>query len=233
METELNAHEARVLGVLIEKAFTTPDQYPLSLNAATNGSNQKSNRNPVVDFAEAEVVVAFQGLQMKHLAGSTFPAGSRVEKWHHSAKEHLSLNDAELAVLAELMLRGPQAQGELRTRASRMRTIANLEELGQVLARLIDKGYVRRLAPGPGSRAERYAQTLAAGLHPDGEAVPQAAPASVAAAAGPAVSAPRPARPATPLEGRVDELERQVTRLRTQLADLAEKLGEPLTSEPD
>jgi len=223
MEIELNAHEARILGVLIEKAFATPDQYPLSLNAATNGANQKSNRNPVVDFSEAEVVVAFQGLQMKHLAGSSFPSGSRVEKWHHNAKEHLALGDQELAVLAELLVRGPQAKGELRTRASRMRTIAALDELGQVLGTLMEKGYVQRLAPAPGSRAERYVQTLAHGLHPDTEP----AAAQAVSPAGPS-PAPAPAASSGGLERRVEQLETEVTTLKGQLAQLAEQLGASL-----
>ena len=81
MAVQLNAHEARVLGVLVEKAMTTPDIYPLSLNAVTNGCNQRSNRDPEVDFSEAEVTVALTGLQMKHLAGGVTPAGSRVQKW--------------------------------------------------------------------------------------------------------------------------------------------------------
>ena len=121
MDVELNAHEARVLGVLIEKCLTTPDQYPLSLNAATNGCNQKSNRNPMVDFSEAEVTVAITGLQYKHLAGASTPAGSRVEKYRHNAGAHFKIDDRDMAVLAELLIRGPQSPGELRTRANRMR----------------------------------------------------------------------------------------------------------------
>ncbi len=164
MALSLNAHEARVLGVLVEKSFTTPDQYPLSLNAATTGSNQKSNRNPVVVFSMAEVTVALQGLQMKQLAGASFPAGGRVEKWRHSAKEHLGLDDRSLAVLTELLIRGPQAPGELRTRASRMCPVATLDALSQVLDGLIAKGFAKRVPPGAGSRVERFGQCLAASL---------------------------------------------------------------------
>src|SRR5688572_15434858 len=173
MQLELNPHEARVLGVLIEKAFTTPDVYPLTLNSATNGANQKSNRDPVVDFSEAEVLVAFQGLQMKQMAGGSFPAGSRVEKWHHNAREHLGLEPPALAVLAELLLRGPQTPGELRTRASRMWTIASPEALQQVLDVLSSKGYAKRLPPSGGVRVERYAQLLAPSLHLEGEPHPE------------------------------------------------------------
>jgi uncharacterized protein YceH (UPF0502 family) len=222
MQLELNPHEARVLGVLIEKAFTTPDVYPLTLNAATNGSNQRSNRDPVVDFSEAEVVVALQGLQMKQIAGGSFPAGSRVEKWHHNGREHLSVDDPALAVLAELLLRGPQTPGELRTRASRMRTIASLEALQQILERLMTKGYVERLPPGGGVRVERYAQLLAPSLHLEGEPPPVATPR--------AVSPVRSAAPSTggALGDRVNALESEVALLRRQLDSLASKLGESL-----
>jgi len=225
MEANLNAHEARVLGVLVEKAFTTPEQYPLSLNAATNGCNQKSNRHPVVDFSEAEVTVALQGLQFKHLVGSSTPSGSRVEKYRHNAGQHLSVGDRELAVLAELLLRGPQTPGELRARATRMCTIASLDELEIALQKLIDKGYVQRLPPEPGSRAERFGQLLAAGLHPD--AAPGHEPRAEAPAR--AVAPPTSLAPAgSPLADRVAALEHDVARLRAQLRGLAVKLGEVL-----
>ncbi len=216
MDVTLNAHEARVLGVLLEKSFTTPDQYPLSLNALSNGCNQKSNRDPVVDFSEAEVTVALTGLRHKHLVGSSTPAGSRVEKYRHNAREHLGLEERDLAVLAELLLRGPQAQGELRGRANRMRAIADLEQLGRVIERLIEKGYAQRIPPAAGSRAERFGELLAEGRHPDGEtAPPPAAPVA-------------PPAPPTGLGVRVEALEEEVAILRRQLAGLAEKLGEPL-----
>ncbi|MEM1451119.1 MAG: YceH family protein [Planctomycetota bacterium] len=236
MEITLNGHEARVLGVLVEKAFTTPDQYPLSINAATNGSNQKSNRDPQVDFSEAEVRIALQGLRMKGLAGQTVPAGSRVEKWHHNAKETLKLEERDLAVLAELMLRGPQTAGELRGRAKRMRDIPNLEVLDQCLARLAEKGYVRTLS---GGRAPKTMQTLCADLHPDGAnaastsapvPAPAPAPAAAAAAASPeAVAPPAPgvsssgggatdlATRVAALEARVDELAQTIERLTAEL----------------
>src|SRR5688572_24524311 len=112
-QVQLNPHEARLLGVLIEKALTTPEQYPLSIHAATAGCNQKNNRWPVTEFSEAEVHVGMQGLVMKHLAGRVVAAGSRVDKYRHSANEALSLDEPHLAVLAELLMRGPQQPGEL------------------------------------------------------------------------------------------------------------------------
>ena len=160
METALNPYEARVLGVLIEKAFTTPDQYPLSLNATTNACNQKSCRQPVVDYTEAEVLVTLKGLRMKHLGGGSIPAGSRVERWHHSAREHWKLSDPSLAVLAELLLRGPQSAAALRSHAHRMRSIPNQDELTKAIGPLEDLGLVTTLAPGRGSRVAQYAQTL-------------------------------------------------------------------------
>lgn len=229
MAVELNAHEARVLGVLIEKALTTPDIYPLSLNALTNGCNQKSNRDPEVDFSEAEVTVALTGLQMKHLCGGVTPAGSRVHKWRHNAKEVLGIDDREVAVLAELLLRGAQTPGELRTRAKRMRDIPSLDVLDQVVNVLVEKRYARAVAPAPGSRAGRFAQTLAKTRHLDGvsdEAAPVLDAPSAASGRGEA-GAP------TALGARVDALERQVTRLKRQLESLASALGETLTSDDD
>lgn len=221
MTVQLNPHEARVLGVLIEKSFTTPDQYPLSLNGATIGSNQKSNRSPVLDFSEAETLVALQGLQMKQLAGGSYPAGSRVEKWRHNAREHLGVGDEDLAVLAELLLRGPQSLGELRTRASRMRALASVDELQTVLDRLTQRGHAKRVPPAAGSRAERFAQLLARTLHLDGEPEEERAREPLA---------PRPTAAGTDLAARVDQLEGDVASLRRQLSTLADKLGEPLES---
>lgn len=222
MAVELNAHEARVLGVLIEKAMTTPDVYPLSLNAATTGCNQKSNRDPEFDFSEAEVTVALTGLQMKHLAGGVTPAGSRVHKWRHNAKEVLGLDDREVAVLAELLLRGAQTAGELRTRAKRMRDIPSLEVLDQVVHSLTEKRYVRAVPPAPGSRAGRFVQTLAATRHLDGTK-DEHAPA-LGGAARDHEEGPAP----TPLGARVAALEGEVALLRKQLDALASALGETL-----
>ena len=219
---ELNAHEARVLGVLIEKAYTTPDQYPLSLNAVTNGCNQKSNRDPVTDFGEAEVTIALTGLKFKHLVGATTPAGSRVEKYRHNALEHFKLDDQNVAVLAELLLRGPQSQGELRQRASRMRKIDSLEQLGQVINNLIATGFARRHPPAHGSRAERFGHCLS------NDPTPAAEEASAAAPARSFTSAPLPASTGGGLESRVTHLEAEVERLRGHLSRLAEQLGETL-----
>ncbi len=175
---KLNDAEARVLGVLIEKALTTPDQYPLSINATLNGCNQKSNREPVTSFVEAEVVVALQGLVPKALAGRVMSAGSRVERFRHSANQALDLDDAHLAVLAELLLRGPQTASELRARVQRMAPTPDLAALVERVDQLRTRGMLRDVAAAPGSRTPRVMQVLAPDLHrvDDAVAAPQPQP---------------------------------------------------------
>ena len=213
---QLNSHEARVLGVLIEKELTTPDGYPLSLNALVLGANQKSNRDPVTDYSEAEVVVALTGLAAKHLSGRTMPAGSRVEKYHHSAREALGIDLRECAVLAELLMRGSQQPGELRTRAARMASIDTQEALTDILASLARKGLARNLGRRQGERAERWGQTLAP------EARLATTPTSVMISPTPAPQPPVPAQAATrsALDERVSALEARVAALERALADL-------------
>lgn len=222
MDIALNSHEARVLGVLIEKGCTTPDQYPLTLNAATNGSNQKSNREPVVDFSEAEVHIALQGLRMKGLVGVSVPAGSRVEKFRHNAQEIFKVGERAIAVLATLLLRGPQTGGEIKARTKRMREIPDAATLSAVLEELESKGFIEPLG---GGRATRFRQLVCPELHPDGSSDAPAAhdglPPSSQSGHAPASAAPT----ATPtgrdridaLEARVDELERIVSSLREEL----------------
>ncbi len=219
MDISLNSHEARIFGVLVEKAFTTPDQYPLSLNATANGSNQKSNRDPVVDFSEAEVRIALQGLRMKGLVGGASSSGSRVEKFRHNGRETLKVDERQLATLAELLLRGPQTAGELRTRAKRMRDIPSLDVMAEVLEQLTERGYVRSL---PGGRATRYTQRLCASLHPDGDDAPATAAPTVATRPAPTAEPP-PAR--ADLGARVAELESKVASLESKVERLLEELG--------
>ena len=227
MDHALNAHEARVLGVLIEKGFTTPDQYPLSLNAVANGCNQKSNRDPVVDFSEAEIRIALQGLRMKQLVGVSVPSGSRVEKFRHNAGEGLGLVDRALAVLAELLIRGPQTLSELKTRGSRMRDLPSKEVAIEALAALEAKGYAREL---PGGRATRYTQLLCSVLAVEPEASEQHSsqgmPDEPANAAAPTPALPPSSgRMPSELEVRVDALEQQVSDLLSRLQRLEQELG--------
>ena len=181
---ELNAHEARLLGVLFEKERTVPDQYPLSIHGLTAGANQKSNRDPVTEWSEAEVFVGLTGLIHKGLAGKVAIAGSRVEKFRHNARETLGLDDRKLAILAELMMRGPQTVGELRARAGRMADLAGIDAVQAELTALLAGGMVRRLEPAPGTQAERWMQLLAPGLHAANHGEAAATPARAAHASG-------------------------------------------------
>lgn len=160
--------ECRVLGTLIEKALTTPGQYPLSLNSLVTGVNQKSNRDPVVAIDEERALRAIDGLRAKGLARDVTFTGSRVEKYRHTAGESLELRPPALAILAELLLRGPQTIGELRGRASRMHPLDSLEVVEAVLATLADGEHamVREIGPLSGSRAMRWMQLLCESLHP-------------------------------------------------------------------
>jgi uncharacterized protein YceH (UPF0502 family) len=220
---QLTPDESRVLGVLIEKALTTPDQYPLSLNAIVNGCNQKNNRDPVLSMDEDATLDALESLRGNGLVVRVDSPGSRVHKYRHNAGDALHARTAELAILAELLLRGPQTLGELRGRASRMQSLESLEVVKGMLAALEqrEEPLVRELPRSPGSRAEQYAQLLCPELHP--------AP-TVAALA----SAEAPIAPASPgLADRVASLESEVVTLKDAIRKLAAALGEgdPLSPE--
>src|SRR5438045_459104 len=141
----LSLHERRVLGVMVEKAKTTPDAYPLSLNALVTGCNQKSNREPVLNLEDYEVEQALAEAQQKGLAVKVI--GGRVERWRHALYDGWHVNKVELAVLGELLLRGPQTEGELRARASRMEPVDDLEALRLVLHSLAERRLVVYLTP--------------------------------------------------------------------------------------
>jgi uncharacterized protein YceH (UPF0502 family) len=164
----LTPDECRVLGVLIEKQMTTPDQYPLTLNAIVAGSNQKNNRSPVLEMSDDAAEAAADGLRAKGLVVRVEQSGARVVKFRHAAAEKLDCRPAELALLAELLLRGPQTVGELRGRASRMQAFESLPAAEGFLRSLMERPVplVRRLPPVPGSRAERYADLLSPDAHP-------------------------------------------------------------------
>lgn len=162
MEILLNNVEVRVLGCLIEKELATPEYYPLTLNSLTTACNQKSNRDPVMALEESEVVRALDGLKMKHVAIQAADSG-RVPRYRHILSERLRFSPAELAVLAELLLRGPQTLGELRTRAERMHPFADLTAVEQVLGELSERTppLVMRLPRQPGRKESRFAHLLA------------------------------------------------------------------------
>ncbi len=159
MDWQLDAPEARVLGVLMEKEIATPDYYPLSLNALVNGCNQKSNREPVVDYDEDTVEVALEGLRTKGLA-VRISGESRVPKHGQRFTEKFNLGRREAGVMCVLLLRGPQTPGELRGRTERLYQFDDLEAVENTLSHLAELVFVRKLARQSGSREARWAHLL-------------------------------------------------------------------------
>jgi uncharacterized protein YceH (UPF0502 family) len=225
----LSPDESRVLGVLIEKATTTPEQYPLSLNAVVNGANQKNNRDPVTSMDETAAFEALESLRGKGLAIRSDMAGSRVNKYKHAAAEALRMRPGETAILAELLLRGPQTLGELRGRASRMHPFESLEVVKQMLAALSEREepLVRELPPMPGSRAERYAQLLCPEAQEAQAAGAGEEPSEISNLRSGTSDAKSAASESPALVARVAALESEVTGLRDALRRLAQSIGEP------
>ncbi len=209
---QLTADECRVLGVLIEKELTTPEQYPLTLNGVVNGCSQKNNRDPVVQYDEAQAFEAVEGLRRKGLVVRVDTVGSRTPKYRQEASQRLALNRFELVLLAEMLLRGPQTVGELRGRASRMHHLDSMEIVQETLGNLMrrDEPLVKPLSPTPGSRAERYMQTLCPDAH--GTASPEP----------PVVGECVPS-----LSERVRKMEEEMAKLKEAVRRMAEGLGEP------
>jgi uncharacterized protein YceH (UPF0502 family) len=206
MENLLNDVEVRVLGSLIEKEMTTPEYYPLSLNALTNACNQKSNRDPVLNLDEADVVRALDGLRFKQLA-LVSGEGGRVPKYRHTLMEKLRMDPPELAVVAELLLRGPQTVGELRTRGERMHPFPDLAAIEEVLEELMSRNppLVARLPRQPGRKDSRYAHLFAGEPQLAGEQSPP----------------PEAARMRVMAENeRIAQLEEEVALLRGEVAEL-------------
>jgi uncharacterized protein YceH (UPF0502 family) len=223
---ELTPVEQRILGCLIEKRWTTPDQYPLSLNALRLACNQSTNRDPVTDYDESSIREAAQRLSKYGLARLASGHNSRATKYRHLAEDGLGLNREQLGVLCVLLLRGPQTPGELKQRSERMAPLATLGDVERVLAELGERGYAVRLERRPGHKEDRYAQLLGgesgSEAHVWEPAPAYQAPASQSIARAP-VSEPEPVAPVPTndgLEARVAALEADVAQLRTQLADL-------------
>jgi uncharacterized protein YceH (UPF0502 family) len=164
----LNEMEARVLGALLEKEITTPDYYPLSLNSLVNACNQKSNRDPVMNLDEDSVRDGLRTLQDNSLARSVSAADSRVTKYEHRLQEAFNFDRREAAVFCELLLRGPQTPGELRTRAERMHRFDDLSEAQSALQRLMNRepALVKVLARQPGTKESRYMHLLSGEAQP-------------------------------------------------------------------
>jgi uncharacterized protein YceH (UPF0502 family) len=204
----LTAAEARVLGCLVEKEVTTPDYYPLSLNALLNACNQRSNREPVMDLDEDAVRQALHGLEDLRLAGPARGSDSRVTKYEHWLGEAFNFSRAETALMCVLLLRGPQTPGELRGRTERMH---RFEEIGDVIAGLEklmqrEPALVVVLPKQPGSREARYAHLLSGAV-----SVTEAVTASAAA-------------PSPEQDGRIAQLELTVEELRREVAELRKKI---------
>jgi uncharacterized protein YceH (UPF0502 family) len=207
---DLTDQEVRVLGALIEKEVTTPEYYPLSLNALTNACNQSSNRDPVVEYDEATVSAAIESLRRRNLLHQIKRSDSRVIKYRHVLTEDLHLAPRELAVMCVLMLRGPQTAGEIRTRGTRLFNFATLEDVESALNSLMARmplPPVVRLERRPGQKEVRYAHTL--GGPPKIDAVP-AAPSSVE------IDGDRMRK----LEAEVESLRADVASLRLEIQEL-------------
>src|SRR3954447_6639822 len=219
---DLEPNEIRVLGALLEKQRTTPDAYPLSLNALRSATNQSTNRDPVVDYDEATIRDALHRLSRRRWARLASGPGSRAAKYRHLVDEALGLGPPELSVLAVLMLRGPQTPGELRQRTERLHAFPDAASLQAVLDALMEREMVVRLMRRPGQKEERYAHVLAGE-----DAVEAAAPAYVpAAAATPDVALPAPPPAASHSGHRLDRLEREGNELRGQVAQLRGEVAE-------
>jgi uncharacterized protein YceH (UPF0502 family) len=219
MYIHLTPHEARLIGCLIEKQITTPDQYPLSLNALVHACNQKSNRDPVLELDEATVQQSLDELIKKHLASEKGGFGGRVAKYVHRLCNTefgvLKFSEHELGIICELLLRGPQTPGELRTRTSRLSRFGDVREVERTLAGLMareDGPFVARLPREPGRREARYAHLFSGPVQAD---------------QAPSL-AERPESPESPtyhdrlvaLEGALDALRAELHSLRVELAQM-------------
>ena len=212
MDMTLNENEVRVLGSLVEKELTTPEYYPLSLNSLTNACNQKSNRDPAMALTEEDVVRALDSLRFKQLAVLS-AEGGRVPKYRHLLAEKLGLMPAEQAILCELLVRGPQTGGELRTRCERMHPFGDSAAVEEVLGELMvrETPLITLLPRQPGRKEGRYAQ-LFSGMPVCSEEISEARP--------------EPARQRVAAENeRITMLEEEVAALRNEVASLQQQMS--------
>ena len=232
---EPDAVEIRVIGCLIEKQRTTPDVYPLTLNALRLACNQSTNRDPVVEYDENTIRTAIERLVQRKWTTLASWSNRRSMKYRQTLDKALELSEPEISVLAVLMLRGPQTPGELKTRTERLHAFADMSALGATLDRLIERDLAARLDRRPGQREERYQHRLAEGAEdaaapaaaPGLEGAP-ATPAPAPAAPGPAAAEAAPAAPAdtiAPDDERIQRIERQLAELRSEIQALREELG--------
>jgi uncharacterized protein YceH (UPF0502 family) len=207
----LNSAEARVLGALVEKDITTPDYYPLSLNALINACNQKNNREPVTNFDEETVRLALRNLSDKRLAGPASGADGRVTKYEHRLPEVFNFTRPETAILCVLLLRGPQTPGELRGRGERMHRFEDLDEVLSGLQQLMrrEPPLAKALGRRPGTKEIRYAHLLS------GDVEAWEPPSETGYSSG-----------VIDDNERVAHLEAQVAMLQSEVAELKQQMGE-------
>ncbi len=212
----LSAGEARVLGALVEKEVTTPDYYPLSLNALMNACNQRSNREPVTDLDEDAVRQALHGLEDKKLGGRARGTDGRVTKYEHWLGEAFNFSRAETALICVLLLRGPQTPGELRGRTERMHRFEELTDVAAVLQKLMEREYplVAVLPRQPGTKESRYAHLLSGTVDGASFSVPAAY-----AAYAPSGDGGEP-------DARIARLEQEMVELRREMAALHKKVDD-------
>lgn len=210
MNIVLNAAEARVLGSLVEKDITTPDYYPLSLNALINACNQKNNREPVTNFDEETVRLALRNLSDKRLAGPAGGADGRVTKYEHRMQEVFNFTRQETALICVLLLRGPQTPGELRGRTERMYQFEHLDDVLSGLQQLMrrEPPLAKALGRRPGTKEIRYAHLLS------GDVEAWEPPAETASSSGSADAE------------RLIQVEEQVAALRSEVAELKQQMAE-------
>lgn len=214
---EPDAVEIRVVGCLVEKQRTTPDAYPLSLNALRLACNQATNRDPVVEYDEETVSEALRHLAQRGWTRLASGAGSRARKYRHLLPEALGIADDELALLTVLMLRGPQTPGELKQRSERLHPFADLVAAQETLERLVERELVVRHPRRAGQKEDRYEQVLGGGAtEAEGD------PVSPSIAEAP----PTPSTTEPVDEDRLDRIEREIAALRAELSGLREALGE-------
>jgi uncharacterized protein YceH (UPF0502 family) len=214
-----DAVEIRVLGCLLEKQRTTPDAYPLSLNALRAACNQSTNRDPVVNYDEATIREALDRLHRRRWTRLASGAGSRAAKYRHLLDEAIGIGPDEQAILCVLMLRGPQTPGELKGRTDRMYPFADLAAVEAVLDRLGERGLTVRLPRRPGQKEDRFQQLL--GGEEDEDSAAMTAPVAPPAAAAPVATA---AANDDDLVERVARLERELAQLRAELTTLRDRV---------
>ncbi len=208
MDIVLDETEVRVLGSLLEKEMTTPEYYPLSINSLTNACNQKSNRNPITSFGETSVSKGLDSLQQKGLARKTHTAGSRVPKYLHSLLDKFDLSGQEMAILCELMLRGPQTLGEIRAHAERMSPFESLEEVEKYLQGLMNYNppLVLKLPRETGRKECRHMHLFS------GSSIE--------------FFSSEPAAQEIPTQERINRLEEETARLKSELDELKQAFAE-------